>query len=122
MADRKAWFFVMTPEIANRPGSQWARTGVASPDTYAFRPIAPEGWIALLAFAVLAMIPPLGIWLGMVLPGHLSVAMAIVFTVMVEAIIVSSFVLLVQLRMALPAGSQPKPITDEMDQIFQIRW
>ena len=68
------------------------------------------------------MIPPLGIWLGMVLPGHLSVAMAIVFTVMVESIVVSSFVLLVQLRMALPAGSQPKPITDEMDQIFQIRW
>lgn len=118
MTERKAWFFVMTPEIAARPGSQWARTGVASPDTYAFRPIAPEGWVALIGFAALAVAVLLGIWIGLVMPGHVPAAMGIVFTVMVESIVIGSFVLLVQWRM--PPRGDFKPV--EIDQTFQILW
>lgn len=123
MAERKVWFLVMTPEIAKRPDSQWARSGAASPDNYVFRPFSPEGWIALLAFGALAIGVLLGIWIGLVLPGHISVAMAIVFTVMFEAIVVGCFVLLVQLRMTpRPAGPEPEPVTDGMDQTFQTLW
>jgi hypothetical protein len=121
LAERKVWFFVMTPEIANRPGSQWARSGAASPESYVFRPVSPEGWFALLAFAALAIGVMAGIWMGLVLPGHVSVAMAIVFTVMVEAIVVGCFVLLVQLRMT-PRPAARKPVTDGMDQTFQTLW
>lgn len=119
MAERKAWFFVMTPEIANRPDSQWARAGVASPDTYAFKPIAPEGWAALIGFASVALAILLGIWIGLVMPGHVPVAMAIVFTVMVESMVIGGFVLLVQLTMTPPRGGL-KPV--EIDQTFQILW
>jgi hypothetical protein len=63
----------------------------------------------------------LGIWIGLVLPGHISVAMAIVFTVMFEAIVVGCFVLLVQLRMT-PRPAGPEPVTDGMDQTFQTLW
>jgi len=108
----------MTPEIAKRPDSQWARSGAASPDYYVFRPVSPEGWIALLALGVLAVGVLLAIWMGLALPGHVSVAMAIVFTVMFEAIVVGCFVLLVQLRMT-PRPARLKPITDGMDQTFQ---
>ena len=49
--------------------------------------------------------------------------MAIVFTVMFEAIVVGCFVLLVQLRMTpRPAGPEPEPVTDGMDQTFQTLW
>jgi hypothetical protein len=109
------------PEDARRPGPQWVRSETASHGRIEARPIALEGWIALLAFAAMAVAVPLAIWLGMVLPGHMSAALAIVWTVMAEAILVAAFVLLVQLRMDAPAH-EVKSATDGWDQTFQILW
>ena len=96
--DRKPWFLVMTPEDANRAGSQWVRVG-ASRGKVVARPIAPEGWMVLIAFVVAITVAPLIIWLAMFLPGQLSVAAAIVWTVIAEAILIAAFVMLVQSRM-----------------------
>ncbi len=96
--DRKPWFLVMTPEDANRAGSQWVRVG-ASRGKVVARPIAPEGWMVLMAFVVAITVAPLIIWLGLFLPGLLSVMAAIAWTVIVEAILIAAFVMLVQSRM-----------------------
>ena len=66
---------------------------------YVVSAVSPEGWIALLSFGALAVGDLLGIWMGLVLPGHISVAMAVVFAVMIECDCRRLFVMLVQLRM-----------------------
>ncbi len=99
MADRKPWFLVMTPEDANRAGSQWVRLGAASRGKVVARPIAREGWLVLIAFAVSLTVAPLIIWLGLFLTGYLSVLGAMAATVIAVAAIVTGFVLLVQSRM-----------------------
>ena len=105
MADRKPWFLVMTPEDANRAGSEWVRIGAASRGKVVARPIAREGWLVLMAFAVVLTIAPLTIWLALFLTGVLSLIGAIVCTIVAVAAIVTGFVLLVQSRMTrLPPG------------------
>jgi hypothetical protein len=123
LAEFKPWFLVMTPEDANRPGAQGVRRESGAQDRIVIRPIAVEGWIALFAFAATAMAVPLAVWLGMVSPGLMSAALAIAWTVVVEAILVAVFVLLVQSRMTSPTAVQrPKPVKDGWDQTFQILW
>lgn len=105
MADRKPWFLVMTPEDANRAGSEWVRLGAASRGKVVARPIAREGWLVLLAFAAVLTLAPLAIWLALFLTGVLSLIGAIVWTIVAVAGIVTGFVLLVQSRMTrLPPG------------------
>ncbi len=99
MAERKPWFLVMTPEDANRAGSQWVRIGAASRGKVVARPIAREGWLVLLAFAVSMTLAPLIVWLGLFLTGQLSVVGAVIWTAVAVAAIVTGFVLLVQSRM-----------------------
>ena len=105
MADRKPWFLVMTPEDANRAGSEWVRIGAASRDKVVARPIAREGWLVLVAFAAVQTLAPLVIWLALFLTGVLSLIGAIAWTTVAVAAIVTGFVLLVQSRMTrLPPG------------------
>ena len=123
MAEFKPWFLVMMPEDADRPGAQGIRRDSGRRDRIVIRPIVLEGWIALFAFAATAMAVPLAVWLGMVLPGLMSAALAIAWTVVVEAILIAIFVLLVQSRMTSPMAVQrPKPVKDGWDQTFQILW
>ncbi len=98
MSDRKPWFLVMRPEDANRPDSQWARVGASRGKVVAL-PIAKEGWIALAVFIAALTIVPLVIWLGLFLSGRISIAGAVVATLIAVAIIVVSFVMLVRARM-----------------------
>jgi hypothetical protein len=97
--ERKAWFLVMGPADANRPGSQWVRLGAASQGKLVVRPISGEGWIALAAFVVLLVAGPLAIWTWLFLAGSLSVATAIAATVVLIAAVVSALILLVRARM-----------------------
>jgi len=50
MAGSKPWFLVMTPKDANGPGADWKREHAASRGKIVARPIAKEGWIALVIF------------------------------------------------------------------------
>jgi hypothetical protein len=123
LAGHKPWFFVMMPQDADRPGAQWARDENASHGRLVVWPIALEGWIALFAFAATVLAVPLVVWLGMVLPGAMPAALAIVWTVMVEAILIATFILLVHTRMTSPVAVQrAKPVTDGWNQTFQILW
>jgi hypothetical protein len=99
MPERKAWFLVMTPADANRPGSQWVRVGAASHGKLVMRPISAEGWIALAAFVLLLIAGPLAIWTWWFPAGHLSVTTAIATTVLSVAAIVSALIALVRARM-----------------------
>jgi hypothetical protein len=123
LADHKPWFFVMMPEHADRPGAKWVRSEGVSRGRMVVWPIALEGWIALFVFAATAIAMPLMVWLGMVLPGLMSAPLAMVWTVIVEAILVATFILLVQSRMTSPVAVQrPKRVSDSWDQTFQILW
>jgi cytochrome bd-type quinol oxidase subunit 1 len=123
LADHKPWFFVMMPEDADRPGAQRDRREGISRGRMVVWPIALEGWVALLAFVATAIAVPLAVWLGMVLPGLMSTTLAMVWTVIVEAILAATFILLVQSRMTSPVAVQrPKRVTDGWDQTFQILW
>jgi hypothetical protein len=113
----------MMPEHADRPGTEWVRPAGVSRGRMVVWPIALEGWIALLAFAATVLAVPLVVWLGMVLPGAMPVGLAIVWTVMVEAILIATFILLVHTRMTSPVAVQrAKPVTDGWNQTFQILW
>ena len=98
MSDRKPWFLVMTPEDANRAGSQWIRQGAVSRGKVVARPIAPEGWYALAGFIALLIAVPLAIWLWGFLSGVYSLTFAIIATVLAIAAIVIGFVRLVSSR------------------------
>ena len=98
MSERKPWFLVMRPEDANRQGSEWVRVGAASRGKVVARPIAPEGWYALIAFIILLWAPPLIIWLAGFLSGALSLVAAIIATVIVVAVVVIGFVGIVRVR------------------------
>ena len=98
MSERKPWFLVMTPEDANRPGSQWVRLGATSRGKVVARPIAPEGWYTLVAFVVVLTAAPLIIWLAGFLSGALSLVAAILATIVAVAAIVLGFVLLIRAR------------------------
>jgi hypothetical protein len=103
--DRKPWFLVMTPDDANRAGSQWLRHVAASRGKIAVRPIAPEGWSALLVFLGLLIVSPLYLWLGLFSAGRLSAASAIIWTILVAAVLIGGLVWLIRTRMTrLPPG------------------
>ena len=105
MPDRKPWFLVMTPDEANRAGSQWLRHGAASRGKIAVRPIAPEGWSALLVFLALLIASPLYLWTGLFLAGRLSATGAITWTVLVAAVLIGGLIWLIRARMTrLPPG------------------
>src|SRR5690349_5151586 len=95
---RKPWFLLMTPADANRPDSGWTRAGAYSRGKLAARPIAPEGWLATLAFVVLISVAPLPVWLVGLGRGHISLVEAITLTVVIVAAIVGGFVWLVKSR------------------------
>ena len=105
MQDGKPWFLVMTPEDANREGSQWLRQGAASCGKISVRPIAPEGWIALLVFLALLIALPLYLWTGLFSAGRLSAAGAIIATILTVAVLVCGLIWLIRTRMTrLPPG------------------
>jgi hypothetical protein len=105
MTDPKPWFLVMTPEDANRPGSQWTRQGAVSFGKVVVRPIAPEGWGAILAFVAVLVGATLAIWLWGFRSGTYSLAFAILATVLVVLAIAIGFARLVRARMTqLPPG------------------
>lgn len=105
LSDRKPWFLAMKPEDANRQGSQRMRAGAASRGKVVARPIAPEGWIALLAFVAILVAAPLVILQWTISSGGLSLPGAVVLTLIVEAIAIAAFVLLVRARMTRPPPS-----------------
>jgi hypothetical protein len=94
---RKPWFLVMTAANANQPASGWTRVGAASRGKIVARPIAPQGWLTLLGFIVLVIVAPL-IWLGGLLRGYISVAEAIVMTIVSLAVIVGGLVWIIRAR------------------------
>jgi ABC-type amino acid transport system permease subunit len=105
MPDGKPWFLVMTPDDANRAGSQWLRYGAASRGKIVVRPIAPEGWIALLVFLALLIALPLYLWTGLFSAGRLSAAGAIIATLIAIAVLVVGLIWLIRTRMTrLPPG------------------
>ena len=95
MPDSRPWFLIMTPEDANQPGSAWKREGAASRGKISGRPIAPEGWAALGIFIVIWTLVPMLIWVGGFVSGGLSLAAAIIATVVFELAIIGAFILLV---------------------------
>lgn len=99
MSNRRPWFLVMTPSDANQPGSYWVRAGAASRGKVVVRPITVEGWLSLLAFVVALVAAILAIWLWGFGPGTFSRAFAILATVLVVGIAITSFILLVNARM-----------------------
>jgi hypothetical protein len=106
MSDPKAWFLVMTPEDANRPDTQWIRPGAVSFGKVVVRPIAPEGWGAMIAFGAVLVAATLAIWLWGFRSGTYSLAFAILATVLVVLVIAIGFARLVRARMTqLPPGS-----------------
>jgi hypothetical protein len=98
MAERKPWFLVMTPADANRPDSQWVRRGAASRGKITALPIAAEGWIALIAFIVMGVAAAIVIWSSFA-SGGLSMAAAVLLTIVVEAVVIAVFVMLARARM-----------------------
>jgi hypothetical protein len=105
MPDSKPWFLVMTPDDSNRAGSQWLRYGAVSRGKIVVRPIAPEGWTALLVFLGLLIALPLYLWTGLFSAGRLSAAGAIIATVIAIAVLVAGLIWLIRTRMTrLPPG------------------
>jgi hypothetical protein len=102
MSDRKPWFLVMTSDDANRAGSQWLRHGAASRGKIVVRPIAPEGWTALLGFVALLIAAPLYLWTGLFSAGRLSAAGPIIVTVIAIAVLVAGLIWLIRTRMTRP--------------------
>ena len=98
MSDRKPWFLLMTPADANRPDSQWVRQGAASRGKIVATPIAPEGWLVLLGFIGLLVAVPLLIWLRGHASGALSLAGAIIATLVSIGVIVGGVVWIVRAR------------------------
>ena len=98
MTDRKPWFLVMTPEDANRPGSQWVRHGAASRGKVVARPIAPEGWLVTRGFVALLVGAMLLIWTRGVASGSLSVPIAVLATLLVGGALIGGFVWIVSAR------------------------
>ena len=105
MPDGKPWFLVMTPDDANRAGSQWLRHGAASRGKIVVRPVAPEGWMALLVFVALLIAVPLYLWTSLFSAGRLTAAGAIISTILAVAVLVAGLVWLIRARMTrLPPG------------------
>jgi len=97
--ERKRWFLVMRPEDANQPGSAWFRVGAASRGKLVVRPIAPEGWLSLVAFLMFWIAATMAIWVWGYRSGMFSAAFAIMATVLVAGIVVAAFIRLVCERM-----------------------
>jgi hypothetical protein len=96
---RNRWFLVMRPGDANKPGSAWFRVGAASRGKIVVRPIAPEGWLALVAFAAAWVMGSIGIWVGGFGSGEFSPGFAILATVLISGIVIAGFIRLVVGRM-----------------------
>jgi hypothetical protein len=98
MPERKPWFLVRTTADANRPGSDWIRIGAASRRKIVARPIATEGWLVLFGCIALLVAAPLAIWLGAFGGGRLSLAPAIVATILAVAAIVAGLIWIIRTR------------------------
>jgi uncharacterized membrane protein len=106
---RKRWFLVMRPDDANQPGSAWFRVGAASRGKVVVRPIAPEGWLALLVAIAAFIVATAAIWGWGHRSGTFSLAFAIMATVLVAGIVVAGLVRLIAVRMTtLPPEGQSR--------------
>src|SRR5688572_22163416 len=106
MSERKPWFLVMTPDDANRAGSSWGRQGAASRGKLVVLPIAPQGWIAVVAFAAALVGAVYAIGIKSHAADLLSPAAAVVVTIVAIAIIAVAFIWLVRATMTrLPPGA-----------------
>jgi len=110
MAERKPWFLVMTPDDANHPDALWVRRAAASHGKRSLLPIAPEGWIALVAFVLVLVGALAAIWIGAYRAGALSFLNAVVVSVMTMTVVVLGFIWLVRVKMTSlpPTGGQSR--------------
>lgn len=92
VSERKPWFLVMTPADANRPDSPRIRYGAVSRGKVVATPIAPEGWLVLLAFVALVVGTVLLIWGRGVTGGSLSIAAGVVATLIAIGVLVGGLV------------------------------
>ena len=98
MSERKAWFLVMTPDEAKRPDAPWLRIGAGRGKVVA-APIAPEGWLVLVAFVVLLVAAGLAIWTGGYAAGRLSLGWAGILTLIALTALILALIWIVRLRM-----------------------
>ena len=106
---RNRWFLVMKPGDANRPGSAWFRVGAASHGKIVVRPIAPQGWLALIVFLVVWLLASLAIWVWGFRSGEFSLGFAILATVLIAGIVIAAFIRLVVGHMTqLPPDGQSR--------------
>jgi len=106
---RNRWFLVMRPGDGHRSGSAWFRIGPATRGGLALRPIAPQGWIAIAAFAAAWGFTSMGVWVLGYGSGAYSAEFAILATVLIAGAAIAGFIRLMAGRIAyLPPRSQPR--------------
>ena len=106
---RNRWFLVMKPGDANKPGSAWFRVGAASRGKIVVRPIAPQGWLSLIAFLAVWLLALLAIWVWGYGSDGFSLEFAILATVLISGIVIAGLIRLVVGHMTeLPPDGQSR--------------